>query len=99
MDKIAQKYMKHVEGKNKGHILVYSLSNCAWCKRTKELLRAIGAEYYYIDTDRAQEKDRPKLIESMEKVNPSCIFPTIVIDGQACIIGNDEFKIRNTLGN
>lgn len=99
MDKTTQKYMKHVEGKNKGHVLVYSLSNCAWCNRTKDLLKKIGAEYYYVDTDRAQKKDRSKLIESMEKVNPSCVFPTIVIDGQTCIIGNDESTIRKALEN
>lgn len=91
--------MKHVEGENKGHVLVYSLSNCAWCNRVKELLKTIGAEYYYVDTDLAQKKDRSKLIESVEKVNPSCVFPTIVINGQTCIIGNDKSAIKKTLGN
>lgn len=99
MDKIIKKYIKHVEGKNKGHVLVYSLSKCAWCNKVKELLTTIGAAYDYIDTDQAQKNDRSRLIESMEKFNPSCIFPTIVINEQTCIIGNDEWKIKKALGN
>jgi len=30
--------MVHVEGKNAGQIILYALSTCGWCKKTRELL-------------------------------------------------------------
>jgi len=31
-----------VAGKNKGQILLYALSTCVWCKKTKQLLDQLG---------------------------------------------------------
>jgi len=28
--------MTHVDGKNKGKIMLYALSTCVWCKKTKQ---------------------------------------------------------------
>ena len=43
--------LKHVAGKNKGHIVLYALSTCPWCKKTKKLLEELGVEYYFDDVD------------------------------------------------
>ena len=31
--------LQHVAGKNKGHIVLYALSTCPWCGKTKKLLK------------------------------------------------------------
>lgn len=97
MNNNLNKYLNHVEGENRGHILVYALSKCAWCRRTKQLLKTMGVEYYYIDYDLVREEDRQKLMEAVEKWNPACIFPTVVIDGEC--IRSDETRIREVLRN
>jgi len=43
--------MKHVEGENKGKVILYALSTCVWCKKTKRLLNQLGVDYYFIDVD------------------------------------------------
>jgi len=43
--------IQHVHGKNVGHIMLYALSTCPWCKKTKKLLDDLGVEYYYEDVD------------------------------------------------
>ena len=43
--------IEHIEGKDKGKILLYSLSTCIWCRKTKELLERLGVSYDYIFVD------------------------------------------------
>jgi glutaredoxin-like protein NrdH len=88
----------HVEGVNKGHVVLYALSTCAWCKKTKKLLNDMGVEYYYIDMDLLQGKEREKVLDEVQKWNPRCSFPTIVVNDDVCIVGYDESKIKEVLG-
>ncbi len=90
--------MTHVKGRNKGHIVLYALSTCGWCKKTKKLLNDMGVEYYYVDTDLLEEEEKDKVLEEMEKWNPQCSFPTMVINSNTCIVGYDESKIDEVLG-
>ena len=43
--------IEHVNGENRGKILLYALSTCGWCKKTKGLLNKLGVEYSYIYVD------------------------------------------------
>ena len=72
--------IEHVEGKNKGKILLYALSTCIWCKKTKDFLKKLGVEYSYIHVDLLNENDKDKVIKDIKKWNPSCSFPTIVLN-------------------
>lgn len=90
--------MTHVKGRNKGHIVLYALSTCGWCKKTKKLLNDMGVEYYYVDTDLLEEEEKDKVLEEMEKWNPQRSFPTMVINNNTCIVGYDESKIDEVLG-
>ncbi|MGD2249003.1 MAG: glutaredoxin family protein [Candidatus Methanofastidiosia archaeon] len=89
--------MKHVKGDNKGKVVLYALSTCVWCKKTKKLLKDLGVEYYYIDVDVLEGKERDQVIEQLKKFNPKCSFPTVVIDDDTCIIGYDERKLKEEL--
>lgn len=97
MDNSLDKYIIHVEGENRGNIVMFTLSNCAWCRRAKQLLDELGVEYYYVDVDLAERKGRQKLMKTLERWNPACIFPTVVIDKNVCIGGYYESKIRKAL--
>ena len=88
--------MNHVNGKNKGQIVLYGLSTCVWCRKTKVLLDQIGVEYNYIDVDLLQGDEKSKATEEVKSLNPRCSFPTLAINDQ-CIVGYDEQKIKEAL--
>jgi len=88
--------MKHVAGKNKGQIILYALSTCIWCRKTKELLDHLGVEYNYADVDLLEGEEKTTATEDVRKLNPRCSFPTLSINGE-CIAGFNEQKIREVL--
>jgi len=90
--------IKHVPGENRGDVMLYALSTCAWCRKTKELLRKLGVEFRYIDIDLLEGEEKEKVKNELRKHNPLCTAPTIVVNDRECIIGYDEEKIRKVLG-
>lgn len=87
----------HVSGKQNRKIFLYALSTCVWCKKTKDLLDSLGVayDYFYVDTLEGEEKTR--IVHELEKWNPRCSYPTLVIDHKKCIIGFQEEEIRKVL--
>jgi len=88
--------MNHVSGKDKGKIILYALSTCVWCRRTKQLLDQLGVEYNYVDVDLLGGEEKTTATEEVRNLNPRCSFPTLAIDGK-CIVGFDEQKIRESV--
>ena len=88
---------KRVAGIQKGHIMLYALSTCVWCKKTKRLLEELGVEYHYIDVDLLSDAEKDEVVEEISRWNPSSSFPTLVIDGKKCIIGYRSDEIREAL--
>lgn len=89
--------VKTVEGEQKKDIMIYTLSTCVWCKKTKSLLQDMGVTYSYVDVDLLVGEDREQALQEMKKHNPSGGFPTMVIDGEECIVGFDQEKIKDAL--
>jgi len=54
---------KHVEGQDKGKVMLYALSACIWCNRTKKLLGELGVAYDYIDVDLLEPNDKHNALE------------------------------------
>ena len=52
--------VKHVSGKKGGTIMLYALSTCGWCAKTKRLLDDLGVEYHYEYVDHLQGEEREK---------------------------------------
>ncbi|MDP2797365.1 MAG: glutaredoxin family protein [Methanoregula sp.] len=86
--------IEHVSGKNKGTVMLYALSTCGWCKRTKELLREIGVEFDYVYVDLLEGTEQDMAMDNVERFNPSGSFPTLVINDKKCIVGFKEQEIR-----
>ena len=84
----------HVPGKNKGKVMLYALSTCGWCKKTRALLDELGVEYDYIYVDLLKGAEQEAAVSEMGKFNPATNFPTIVLDAGKCIIGFQEDDIR-----
>ena len=87
----------HVPGKNKGNIMLFALSTCGWCKKTKALLNELGVEYHYVDVDQLKGAEQESVIDEMGKYNPATNFPTMVLGSGKVIIGFKEDDIRKAL--
>jgi glutaredoxin-like protein NrdH len=87
----------HVDGKDLGKILLYALSTCPWCNKTKKFLDDNGISYDYIDVDLLAGEERETTIQAVTKWNPRCSFPTIVINDSKCIVGFDEKEMKDNL--
>lgn len=85
-----------VNGMDKGEIILYALSTCVWCRKTKDLLEQLGVQYDFIDVDLLDGEDRSRATENVRILNPRCSFPTLAINGQ-CIVGFQEEKIREAV--
>jgi len=89
--------IEHVDGKNKGKIILYALSTCGWCARTKDLLRELGVEFDYLYVDLLEGPEQDKVLNEVEKWNPKGSFPTLVIGNKKSIVGYREEEIREAL--
>lgn len=88
----------HVSGINRAKVLMYGLSTCVWCKKTKKLLLELGVEFDYIYVDRLEGEEKTKAIEEIKRFNPSISFPTTIINEKKVIVGFKEKEIREALG-
>jgi glutaredoxin-like protein NrdH len=86
--------VEHVDGKNRGPVMLYALSTCGWCAKTKALLRELGIAFDYTFVDLLDGEEQNKAMDTVEKFNPSGSFPTLVIDNRKCIVGFKEKEIR-----
>lgn len=90
--------LTHVEGRNKGKIVLYALSTCVWCKKTRQYLDDLGVDYYYVYVDLLDKSETPSATDDIKVWNPACSFPTLVINDEKCIIGYREDQIKEALG-
>jgi glutaredoxin len=88
---------KHVSGKKKGEILLYALSTCGWCRKTKELLDSMGVAYDYVYVDRVTGAQADEVANELERLNPSVSFPTLCINKKNVIVGFKEDDIKGAL--
>jgi glutaredoxin len=87
----------HVSGRKRGRVMLYALSTCVWCKKTKELLANLGVDHSYVFVDLLPEKEMEEMMVQVMKFNPRGSFPTLVIDDRTCIVGFREAEIREAL--
>lgn len=89
--------MEHVEGENKGKVVLYALSTCGWCRKTRMLLEGLKIEFSYIYVDLLKGEERSQIIKEVEKWNPQLSFPTVVINEEDVIVGFKEDEIKEKL--
>ena len=85
-----------VKGEKKGDITLFALSTCGWCRKTRDLLNELGVEYSYIYVDLVDPSEKAEVMKEVERWNPSCSFPTLVIDNK-CIVGFKDDAIKKEL--
>lgn len=89
--------MNHVDGKDHGNLVLYALSTCAWCRMMKNFLGKTGIGYDYVDVDTLGDEDRARALGDLKYWNPKCSFPSLVVNGEKCIIGFNESNVKEAL--
>ena len=89
--------MQHVDGENKGKLVLFALSTCQWCKKTRMLIEELGTEYDYIYVDLLKGDERTEIVEKIKKWNPQLSFPTLVVNDEKVIVGFKEDEIKENL--
>jgi len=87
-----------VPGKKVKKVMMFTLSTCIWCKKTKKLINDLGVEYEYCDMDLLEGEEREEAKRELVKWNPSLSFPTIVIDDKTVVKGFQPEEIKEKLG-
>ena len=87
-----------IEGDNSKHtVLLYALSTCGWCKKTKELLKDNNIAFEYVDVDFSTDEDYELIENDISKRGGRFSFPTIIIDDKHLITGFIEEEIKKHL--
>lgn len=89
--------VEHVSGRNAGRIMLYALSTCGWCRKTRQFLESLGVAYNYTYVDLLQGTEQDLTMNEVKKLNPSGTFPTIVINDRKTIVGYREEEICQAL--
>jgi glutaredoxin len=91
--------LNHVAGTQRpAKLMLYALSTCVWCKKTRRLLESLEVEYDYVYVDELNVREQQAVTQAVEQWNPSGSLPTLVINDQDAVIGFDEDEIRGKLG-
>jgi glutaredoxin-like protein NrdH len=88
---------EHVKGKDGHTIMLYALSTCGWCRKTKELLTELGVAFDYAYVDLVPKEERNAALAEVGKYNRTGNFPTTVIDDKKVIVGFNEKELREAL--
>ena len=87
-----------VPGENDKHrVLLYAISTCGWCKRTKRLLEDNKIKYEYVDVDLCNSQDREEIRKEILHRGGRLVYPTMIIDDEILINGFKEDRIREVL--
>ncbi|MFA5213150.1 MAG: glutaredoxin family protein [Methanoregula sp.] len=77
--------------------MLYALSTCQWCEKTKALLEDLGVAFDYDYVDLLEKKEQESALDTIEKWNRSGMFPTLILDNKRAIMGFCEREIRDAL--
>lgn len=79
-------------------VMLYALSTCIWCKRTKQFLDENRVVYDYVYVDALDRETKKQVLAEVRRWNKHESFPTVVIDGEKVVVGFDESRLREALG-
>jgi glutaredoxin-like protein NrdH len=87
-----------VAGRELGTIMLYTLTTCGWCRKMKNFLSERGIAYSYVDVDTLEGDQKESVMDEVQRWNPACSFPTMVVNNQRCVIGFNESRMIEALG-
>lgn len=76
-------------------VMIYALTTCRWCSKTKLWFEDAGIPFKHVDVDSLHGDEAKAMADEVEEVSGGRSFPVIVIDGDV-IVGfkPEEFEQR-----
>ena len=94
-----QEARSHIEGTHSGtKVLLYALSTCIWCRKTRQLLEDESVTFDCVYVDLLDAEERKACRKHVRQFSDRTSFPAIIFDDEECIIGYKPDKIRARLG-
>ena len=62
--------------------MMYTLSTCPWCKKTKQWFNDHNVPFDFVDYDKAGKDEQKVIQEKVKNENLSLSFPIVYIDGK-----------------
>jgi glutaredoxin-like protein NrdH len=88
----------HVEGEHSDHkVLLYALSTCIWCRKTRQWLEELGVTFDYVYVDLVDADERAAVREHIRQFSDRSSFPAVIFDETDCIIGYKPDAIKERL--
>ena len=91
-------YLEHIQGRDRGAVLLVGRSTCPWCLKTKELLSNLSVDYYWVDLNTLDAKNTSEVIGALKVCGQTSSVPILLVNGDTCIVGYQEARIREVLG-
>ena len=92
-------FAKQIDGEDKGEVMLFTLSTCGWCYKTKTLLKQLGVKYSYVDMDLASEEELEKAYGVIKRFTPRNAYPTVIVHQEECIVGYDPDRLEELFGS
>lgn len=64
-------------------VLLYTLSTCPWCRKTKKFFEERGVPYDFVDVDKLGRKERMATRDKVVELAGSLQYPVAIINGTA----------------
>ena len=77
-------------------VMVYALSTCPWCRKTKQWLQDSKIEFEYVDVDQLPEEEQDAVADKAYELSGGRRFPVVVINGEV-IVGYSPDKVLEHL--
>ena len=93
-EEIIENLAKEVEGQNgnEDKIIIFTLSTCMWCKKTKRYLNENNIKYRYIDVDKIDPNDKAIIINYLRSNYEERISYPFLVCESGHVIGYDPNK-------
>jgi len=87
-----------VEGKHESnHVLLFTLTTCLRCKKTKDFLVEQDIAFEYIDVDLISWEARREIVDILVSMKIPVGFPVSVIDDSKIISGYHPDELKDAL--
>jgi len=77
-------------------VLMYTLSTCPWCRKTKQFFMDKNIPFEFVDYDVASDGEQDSIVADMRKHTDHISFPYVVI-GDRVVQGYDPDKYEQIL--
>lgn len=83
---------------NQHRTMLYALSTCIWCRRTRQFLEDEGVAFDFVYVDLLEGEERAEAMAEVRRWNPRGSMPTVVVDDKEYIVGFKPDMIKEVLG-